>query len=93
MMRYDELARAMGAERVVVISKSLLQVVSIFESFYSFLFRKPRKLSREIVDSLTSASDYPTLPNHLELKQLDLEDFDKELSDLSQSYRTTYVGV
>ncbi len=93
MMRYDELARAMGAERVVVISKSLLQVVSIFESFYSVLFRKPRKLSREIVDSLTSASDYPTLPNHLELKQLDLEDFDKELSDLSQSYRTTYVGV
>ena len=88
-MRYDELAKAMGAETIVIISKPTLRVLSVIEGFYAFILRKPRKLSPEIVDSLTSESVYPTLSNYPELSEVELEDFEAELKQLSQSYRAT----
>ena len=93
IMRYDELAKAMGAEKIVMISKPTLRVLSVIEGLYAFMFRKPRKLSPEIVDSLTSESLYPTLSDYPELGEVELEDFEVELKQLSQSYRATCVGA
>ena len=93
IMRYDELAKAMGAEKIVMIGKPILRVLSVIEGFYAFIFRKPRKLSPEIVDSLTSESNYPTLSDYPELGGVELEDFETELNYLSRSYRTTCAGA
>jgi dihydroflavonol-4-reductase len=89
IMRYDELAKAIGAESIILIGKPTLRVLSVIEGFYAFIFRKPRKLSPEIVDSLTSESVYPTLSDYPELSGVELEDFETELKQLSQSYRAT----
>ena len=89
IMRYDELAKAIGAESIILIGKPTLRVLSVIEGFYAFIFRKPRKLSPEIVDSLTSESVYPTLSDYPELGGVELEDFEAELKQLSQSYRAT----
>lgn len=89
IMRYDELAKAIGAESIILIGKPTLRVLSIIEGFYAFIFRKQRKLSPEIVDSLTSESVYPTLSDYPELGEVELEDFEAELKQLSQSYRAT----
>ena len=89
IMRYDELAQAMGTERIVMIGKTVLRVFSAIEGVFAFIFRKPRKLSPEIVDSLTSESIYPTLSDYPELSEVELEDFETELKQLSQSYRAT----
>ena len=93
IMQYNELAKAMGAESIRMIGKPTLRVLSIIESFYTFIFRKPRKLSPEIVDSLTSESIYPTLSDYPELGGVGLEDFDTELEQLSKSYRATCAGA
>ena len=89
IMRYDELAKAIGAESIILIGKPTLRVLSIIEGLYAIIFRKPRKLSPEIVDSLTSESVYPTLSDYPELGEVELEDFEAELKQLSQSYRAT----
>ena len=91
IMRYDELAKAIGAESIILIGKTTLRVLSIIEGLYAIIFRKPRKLSPEIVDSLTSESVYPTLSDYPELGEVELEDFEAELKQLSQSYRATCV--
>ncbi|CAI8219523.1 MAG: UDP-N-acetylglucosamine 4,6-dehydratase (inverting) [Flavobacteriaceae bacterium] len=93
IMRYDELAKAMGAEKIQFIGKPILRGLSVIEAFYAFIFRKPRKLSSEIVDSLTSESIYPTLSDYPELKEVELENFEAELKQLSQSYRATCAGA
>ena len=93
IMRYDELAKAMGAERIKMVGKPILRVLSVIEGLYAFIFRKPRKLSPEIVDSLTSESIYPTLSDYPELDGVGLEDFDNELEQLSKSYRATCAGA
>ena len=93
IMRYDELAKAMGAESIRKISKPTLRVLSVIEGFYAFIFRKLRKLSPEIVDSLTSESIYPTLSDYRELGGVELEDFETELKQLSKSYRATCAGA
>ena len=92
-MRYDELAQVMGAERIVMIGKSILRVLSVIEGVFAFIFRKPRTLSPEIVDSLTSESIYPTLSDYPELGEVELEDFETELKQLSKSYRATCAGA
>lgn len=89
IMRYDELAKAIGAESIILIGKPTLRVLSVIEGLYAIIFRKPRKLSPEIVDSLTSESVYPTLSDYPELGEVELEDFEAELKQLSQSYRAT----
>jgi len=89
IMRYHELAKAMGAQRIAIIDKPILRVLRVIEGLYAFIFRKPRKLSLEIIDSLTSESIYPTLSDYPELDGLELEDFDTELKQLSKSYRAT----
>ena len=93
IMRYDKLAKAMGAESIILIGNPILRVLSVIEAFYAFIFRTPRKLSSEIVDSLTSESIYPTLSDYPELSEVELEDFETELKQLSKSYRTTYAGA
>lgn len=93
IMRYDELAKAMGAESIILIDRPTLRVLSVIEGFYAFIFRKTRKLSPEIVDSLTSESVYPTLSDYPELNEVELEDFETELKRLSQSYRATCAWV
>jgi hypothetical protein len=92
-MRYNELAKAMGAESIILIGKPTLRVLSVIEGLYAFMFRKPRKLSPEIVDSLTSESNYPTLSDYPELGGVELEDFETELKHLSKSYRATCAGA
>lgn len=87
------LLRRWAQKKIVMISKPTLRVLSVIEGLYAFMFRKPRKLSPEIVDSLTSESLYPTLSDYLELGEVELEDFEVELKQLSQSYRATCVGA
>lgn len=93
IMRYDELAKAIGAKKTVIIGKPILRVLCYIEGVYAFIFRKPRKLSPEIVDSLTSESNYPTLSDYPELNEVELEDFETELKHLSKSYRATCAGA
>lgn len=93
IMRYDELAKAMGAESIRMIGNPTLRVLSVIEGFYAFIFIKPRKLSPEIVDYLTSESIYPTLSDYPELGGMELEDFETELKHLSESYRATCAGA
>ncbi|MEL0241309.1 MAG: hypothetical protein VW908_06205, partial [Flavobacteriaceae bacterium] len=78
---------------IVMISKPTLRILSVIEGFYAFIFRKPRKLSPEIVDSLFSESVYPTLSDYPELNEVEFEDFEAELKQLSQSYRATCAGA